>query len=226
MPLPASPTKKTITMETQQPPEDNHEAARIYAALGLVESRKRAEKPPRALFLIAASLRRSIRKNEKFIQTSTRKTTPTITDFHSSRAPSLTVQQYMERIDKYANCSPSCYVVAFLYINRYLKRVGVRLTSLNVHRLLITAVMLAAKFMDDMFYDNAFYAVIGGLSIKEMNSLEVKLLFDMDFRLHVTVETFRRCCVKLEEEAASGGNHGVNESQAASTISGYTCRSI
>ncbi|RVW53468.1 hypothetical protein CK203_083742 [Vitis vinifera] len=73
-------------METQQPPEDNHEAARIYAALGLVESRKRAEKPPRALFLIAASLRRSIRKNEKFIQTSTRKTTPTITDFHSSRA--------------------------------------------------------------------------------------------------------------------------------------------
>lgn len=131
-------------------PEDGHECAQVYAALGLMESRRRAGKPPRAISLIALSLRRSIRKNEKFIQTSRRRTGRIITDFHSAAAPSVTVQQYIERIFKYANCSPSCYVVAFLYMDRYLKRVGVRLTSLNVHRLLITAVMLAAKFMDDM----------------------------------------------------------------------------
>ena len=39
------------------------------------------------------------------------------------------------------------------------------MTSLTVHRLLITAVMLAAKLMDDKYYNNAYYAKIGGVAI-------------------------------------------------------------
>ncbi|XP_072077494.1 cyclin-P3-1-like isoform X2 [Arachis hypogaea] len=45
-------------------------------------------------------------------------------------------------------CSPSCFVVAHIYVDRFLQHTQVKLTS-NVHRLLITSIMVAAKFMDD-----------------------------------------------------------------------------
>ena len=50
------------------------------------------------------------------------------------------------------------------------------LTSLNVHRLVITSLMLAAKFFDDLFYNNAFYAKLGGVNATEMNTLEVIII--------------------------------------------------
>ena len=72
---------------------------------------------------------------------------------------------YLERIKKYARCSDSCFVVALIYIDRLIETQNVVLTSLNVHRLVITSLMLAAKFFDDLFYNNAFYAKLGGTHI-------------------------------------------------------------
>ena len=56
-------------------------------------------------------------------------------------------------------------MVALIYIDRIIESRNVVLTALNVHRLLITSLMLAAKFFDDLFYNNAFYAKLGTLDI-------------------------------------------------------------
>lgn len=45
--------------------------------------------------------------------------------------------------------------------------------------------MTCAKFLDDRYFNNAFYAKIGGIPLKEMNSLEIELLFLSNFSLHV-----------------------------------------
>ncbi|KAG0348086.1 hypothetical protein BG005_011739, partial [Podila minutissima] len=42
---------------------------------------------------------------------------------------------------------------------------GFRINSFNIHRLLITTVMVAAKFTSDLFYSNARYAKVGGLNL-------------------------------------------------------------
>lgn len=74
-----------------------------------------------------------------------------LTLFHGLRAPNIGVQKYLERIYKYTNCSPSCFVVAYTYMDRLVHRQPDQpIISLNVHRLLITSVMLAAKTLDDM----------------------------------------------------------------------------
>lgn len=71
--------------------------------------------------------------------------------FHGLTRPSISIQSYLERIFQYANCSPSCFVVAYVYLDRFMqKQPSLPINSLNVHRLLITSVMVAAKFMDDM----------------------------------------------------------------------------
>lgn len=55
-------------------------------------------------------------------------------------------------------------------------------------------------FFPCRFFNNAYYAKVGGVSTRELNRLEVKLLFSIDFRLFVSVDTFRTYCVQLEKE--------------------------
>lgn len=74
-----------------------------------------------------------------------------ISIFHGLSRPNISIQSYLERIFKYANCSSSCFIVAYVYLDRFTQtQPSLPINSFNVHRLLITSVMVAAKFMDDV----------------------------------------------------------------------------
>lgn len=74
-----------------------------------------------------------------------------ISGFHGLTKPSISIRSYLERIFKYANCSYSCYIVAYIYLDRFVKKQPFLLiNSYNVHRLIITSVLVSAKFMDDL----------------------------------------------------------------------------
>mmetsp|Transcript_22711 Transcript_22711/g.31133 ORF Transcript_22711/g.31133 Transcript_22711/m.31133 type:complete len:740 (-) Transcript_22711:255-2474(-) len=110
--------------------------------------------------------------------------------FQSSQAPDVTVSGYLVRIQKHSKCSDACFLLALIYIDRLALNKGLKLTVLNIHRLLITCIMVAAKFHDDLFYNNDFYAKLGGLSLTELNKLELELLKLLDFSLFVAVPVF------------------------------------
>ncbi|GKV27779.1 hypothetical protein SLEP1_g36910 [Rubroshorea leprosula] len=170
----------------------------MYLTLGLKESGKGVFGTPQILSILSSLLEKSIQKNEIM------QVKDTVTVFHGLRAPTISVQKYIDRIFKYAGCSPSCFVIAYIYVDRFLQKKDIHLTSLNVHRLLITSVMVAAKFTDDAFFNNAYYARVGGISTAELNRLEMKFLFSLDFRLQVSVKTFEICCTQLQKEATEG----------------------
>ncbi|MCO5576177.1 hypothetical protein L7F22_029985 [Adiantum nelumboides] len=160
---------------------------------------------PRVLSILSSLLERMVVKNDTYVAHFGYALGPLhrLTVFHGLRAPAISVQKYVERIFKYANCSPSCLVVAYVYLDRFIhQQPGMPLTSLNVHRLLITSVMIAAKFLDDAYYNNAYYAKVGGVSTLEMNRLELEFLFRLGFRLQVTVQVFESYCSFLEREVA------------------------
>jgi hypothetical protein len=71
------------------------------------------------------------------------------------------------------------------------------LTELNVHRVVITGILLAAKFFDDAYYNNAYYAKVGGVLVSEINGLEVDFLFRINFSLHVSPEEFDKYRAEL-----------------------------
>ncbi|XP_023547550.1 cyclin-P3-1-like [Cucurbita pepo subsp. pepo] len=119
----------------------------IYVNLGLKSLRKGIRRNPRVLTLLSSLLERSVKKNELLMEATQVKDARTM--FHGLRAPTLSIRCYIDRIFKYFGCSPSCFVIANIYVDRFLKCTEIQLTSLNVHRLLITSIMLAAKFIDD-----------------------------------------------------------------------------
>ncbi|KAJ1417110.1 Cyclin-like [Sesbania bispinosa] len=167
-----------------------------YKSIEVDASENWASGIPLALLNSSSVWERTILKNEKLLL-STRKNDP-VTIFHGSKAPNLSVTQYMERIFKYCRCSPSCFIIAQIYMDRFFHKMGGYLTSFNAHRLIITSVMVAAKFADDEYYSNAYYAQVGGVSREEMNRMELEFLFNLEFRLFVTKEVFVKYCEKLD----------------------------
>lgn len=121
-----------------------------------------AEEVPRVVAALAGILERVAERNDAAAAAElSAVAAPAASAFRATTKPGISVRAYMARIARFAGCSPACYVVAYVYLDRLAGQrpldgdaaeapavVGV--DSYSVHRLLITAVMVAAKFMDDM----------------------------------------------------------------------------
>ncbi|KAJ7962097.1 Cyclin [Quillaja saponaria] len=130
--------------------------------------------------------------------------------FDCHEIPDLTIQSYLERIFRYTRAGPSIYVVAYVYIDRFCQNnPGFRINARNVHRLLITTIMVASKYVEDMNYRNSYFARVGGLTTNELNNLELEFLFLMGFKLHVNVSVFESYCCHLEREVSIGGGYQI-----------------
>ena len=99
-------------------------------------------------------------------------------NFHSARVPDISVEDklsdqmnnsvtvlvaqiaaYVSRIADLCNCSSSCFIVAWRYLKQLEKKDSkFALNKLNVHRLVITTMMVASKFIDDKNYSNQYWA--------------------------------------------------------------------
>jgi hypothetical protein len=105
--------------------------------------------------------------------------------------PTVSIQSYIARVAQYSRNNAQAFILALIYIDRLIQRNPTFLiTSLNAHRLFLTAIMTAAKFSNDFYFKNSFYAKVGGVSLEEMNSLELEFLFRIHFDLFVPESTF------------------------------------
>jgi len=135
-----------------------------------------------------------------------------VTRFHALRAPRTPIKSYLERITRYTKCSEECLVLALIYIDRLIKNNGDFLVvSLNVHRLMLTSIMVSAKFFDDQQCNNAYFGKLGGVSCKEIDLIEIEFLFVLNFNLCVEIEIFMRYSTLLRKISQSGGKFQQNK---------------
>ena len=126
---------------------------------------------------------------------------PSNNRFCAVNSPSISIHDYLARIHNYCECSDSCYVFAFIYIDRLLQNnPSIFLCRKNVHRLILAAVLISIKFLDDLYGLNKFYAMVGGINLAELNFLECKMLELLNFELYVDPELFYQYSLNLELE--------------------------
>ena len=89
------------------------------------------------------------------------------------------------------------YVLAYAYIERLVQNVNLELTRLNEHRIVLLAVRVASKYLEDKHYDNSYWSEIGGISNSELNFLELAFTYALAFRLYVPVEEFDALKLRL-----------------------------
>jgi len=104
----------------------------------------------------------------------------------SGRLPPITLEAYIARLIQYAPCEKECFLAALLYMDRLSERTGFIFNSMNIHRSYLVSLLLAAKFFEDQPCDNGYFATVGGVSLQELNTMEVHFLNLVEFRVCVT----------------------------------------
>ena len=112
--------------------------------------------------------------------------------------PSVKLANYLHRIAKFTKLENSTLIIMLIYLDRLVSEYEMNITYKNVHRLLLTATVVAIKFNEDHFYSNDFYAKIGGITLQEMNQMEQYFCSKMEFNFFVEVKLFDRYSTYLK----------------------------
>lgn len=121
-----------------------------------------------------------------------------ISKFHAACIPSLPILEYLTRFYEHSGSSDSAFVLAVIYIDRIQQHPDLKACSINIHRLLLTAILVATKFIDDRCYNNKYFARLGGVSLAEINSLELEFLFILGFNLNVEPPLYEKYARALQ----------------------------
>lgn len=124
--------------------------------------------------------------------------------FSTLNTPKISIRDYLERMRKYFHCSVECFVLSLIYFDRLIQNADYVANSYNIHRLLLASVVTAAKFFDDSYYVNSYYASVGGVSLEELNELEISFLFTIRFGLHVDCDEYQHYHNEIYNHVASG----------------------
>jgi hypothetical protein len=54
--------------------------------------------------------------------------------FNSKKPPSISIQQYIERIVKYSKLEDSTLIIILIYIDRLCEKTQIHINELNIHR--------------------------------------------------------------------------------------------
>ena len=64
---------------------------------------------------------------------------------------------------------------------------------------MLASLLIATKFLDDQYFENSFYATIGGITLKEINMIEKEFLFLINYSLYVSEEDFCNYYEKIRD---------------------------
>eukprot|EP01063_Lacrimia_lanifica_P033246 TRINITY_DN585_c1_g2_i10.p1 TRINITY_DN585_c1_g2~~TRINITY_DN585_c1_g2_i10.p1 ORF type:complete len:236 (+),score=54.24 TRINITY_DN585_c1_g2_i10:51-758(+) len=117
----------------------------------------------------------------------------TVFDLRPGAVPRRTTEAFLAHWRKVIACSDASFVLSRVYLDRC----GVALTSRNKHLLLLTALVLAAKFQDDEFDTNAHYGQAGGVTLRLMNTLEEAFLAACEWDFYVAPSLFESTAQRL-----------------------------
>ncbi|KAI4599212.1 hypothetical protein KJ359_002171 [Pestalotiopsis sp. 9143b] len=92
--------------------------------------------------------------------------------------------RFHSRLAKHATLTPPLLLSMVYYIDRLCALYpDFTINTLTVHRFLITAATVAGKGLSDSFWNNSFYARVGGVKIAELKLLELEFLYRVDWKI-------------------------------------------
>lgn len=138
---------------------------------------------------------------------------------YEGEIPLITPKDYLKRMKDYFRCTPYCYVIALMYIERFINRYKIYMNEFHLecfdqftfYRLYLVSLLAATKIFDgsDHYCTSTYYARIGGIEVGELNVLERKFFSLMgfwdikDFTISVSREDLDSFMNRLNHEGES-----------------------
>lgn len=89
------------------------------------------------------------------------------------------------------------------------------INSRTIHRLIISTVLVAHKFSEDICYRNSWFAALTDLSVDAINQMESQFLYIIDFNLYVGQEELEHFREGVQRFFTEEDNHQVIENISA-----------
>ena len=105
--------------------------------------------------------------------------------FYSEKIPSLTIYEYISSIVKYTGINQSTLILSIVSITSLMKKTKNSISYNNIYKLIITSIILNAKFYEDFNFSSKLYAYVGRISNEELNLLEYQFYSSCDYSLFV-----------------------------------------
>ena len=104
--------------------------------------------------------------------------------------PSISIKDYLERLCTFSLINISTIILIVIYIDRICNINKFKLTYYNIHKLILSSMIVAIKYNEDNFYSNETYAKLGGIPKSEMAFLEYYFVTLINFNLFIKEELF------------------------------------
>ena len=114
-----------------------------------------------------------------------------INPFISKIKNSIAIKNYLGRLVKYTQAESSTLIAMLIYIDRLCEINNFIINSFNVYKIIFSSLVIAIKYNEEEYFGNKYLAKVGGLSLNEMNLLELIYLNLIDFNLYVSDEVFQ-----------------------------------
>ena len=113
-----------------------------------------------------------------------------VKSFTTKKRPNISIYDFLKRLYKYSKVSENILILVLIYIDRLCRNRKICLNYFNIHKLIIASFVTAIKFNSDEYYSLGIYAKLGGISQKEIVSLEYEFIALLDFNLFVEEKLF------------------------------------
>ena len=113
-----------------------------------------------------------------------------VKSFTTKKRPNISIYDFLKRLYKYSKVSENILILVLIYIDRLCRNRKICLNYFNIHKLIIASFVTAIKFNSDEYYSMEIYAKLGGISQKEIVSLEYEFIALLDFNLFVEEKLF------------------------------------
>ena len=114
-------------------------------------------------------------------------------DPFSTKSPSkVTLQYFFGRIKKYTKIEKSTLIIILIYADRMCTTSGIILNPHNIHRIILGCLLLAIKYNEDLYFTNEQYAKVGGVSVQELNDLELYSIQLLNYNLFISEDIYEK----------------------------------
>ena len=108
------------------------------------------------------------------------------------KKPSISFTDYIKRIVLEGEIESSTIIYALILMDKVLSSHQITLRGNNIYKIFFISILLSVKYLEDVIYDDLFYSMLAGITLKEMVILENEFLIMIDYRLHVEINLFNR----------------------------------
>ena len=122
----------------------------------------------------------------------------------SHREPKLYFGIFVERLANYANlCLRECVgkdstgVRCAIMAVEYLERIKTSINSATIQRYFLVAFLMAFKFSEDAQVSNGFWSKLGGVSIAEVNKMEIAFCRALKWSFSISPESYKTLCERF-----------------------------